>query len=301
MSLSLDKNDITARINKISSIEELEKLRIEYIGKKGFLSHEMQSLSLLSIEEKKIKGQELNLFKSFFEQTINNKKSDLDISALNEKLENEQIDTTLPPRDFNTGKIHPISQTIYKIIDIFSSMGFSVESGPDIETDFNNFTALNIPSHHPAREMQDTFYIEDKINNEDKVLRTHTSPVQVRTMLETKPPIRIIVPGRTYRSDSDATHTPMFHQVEGLLIDNSSSMAHLKGCLIDFLKEFFEINDLQYRFRPSYFPFTEPSAEMDIAFTKNNDVWKVGAGDQWLEILGCGMVHPKVLKNAPKG
>ena len=296
MSLSLDKNDITARINKISSIEELEKLRIEYIGKKGFLSNEMQSLSLLSIEEKKIKGQELNLFKSFFEQTINNKKSDLEISALNEKLENEQIDATLPPRDFNTGKIHPISQTIYKIIDIFSSMGFSVESGPDIETDFNNFTALNIPSHHPAREMQDTFYIEDKINNEDKVLRTHTSPVQVRTMLETKPPIRIIVPGRTYRSDSDATHTPMFHQVEGLLIDNSSSMAHLKGCLIDFLKEFFEINDLQYRFRPSYFPFTEPSAEMDIAFTKNNDVWKVGAGDQWLEILGCGMVHPKVLE-----
>ena len=237
MSLSLDKNDITARINKISSIEELEKLRIEYIGKKGFLSNEMQSLSLLSIEEKKIKGQELNLFKSFFEQTINNKKSDLEISALNEKLENEQIDATLPPRDFNTGKIHPISQTIYKIIDVFSSMGFSVESGPDIETDFNNFTALNIPSHHPAREMQDTFYIEDKINNEDKVLRTHTSPVQVRTMLETKPPIRIIVPGRTYRSDSDATHTPMFHQVEGLLIDNSSSMAHLKGCLIDFLKD----------------------------------------------------------------
>ena len=248
MSLSLDKNDITARINKISSIEELEKLRIEYIGKKGFLSNEMQSLSLLSIEEKKIKGQELNLFKSFFEQTINNKKSDLEISALNEKLENEQIDATLPPRDFNTGKIHPISQTIYKIIDIFSSMGFSVESGPDIETDFNNFTALNIPSHHPAREMQDTFYIEDKINNEDKVLRTHTSPVQVRTMLETKPPIRIIVPGRTYRSDSDATHTPMFHQVEGLLIDNSSSMAHLKGCLIDFLKEFFEIKIICYLF-----------------------------------------------------
>ena len=297
MSLSLDKNDIAARINKISSMEELEKIRIEYIGKKGFLSLEMQSLSSLSIEEKKIKGRELNLFKSFLEQTINNKKSNLEISALNKKLENEHIDATLPPRDFSTGKIHPISQSIYKIIDIFSSMGFSVESGPDIETDFNNFTALNIPSHHPAREMQDTFYIEDKINNEDKVLRTHTSPVQVRTMLETKPPIRIIVPGRTYRSDSDATHTPMFHQVEGLLIDDSSSMAHLKGCLIDFLKEFFEINDLQYRFRPSYFPFTEPSAEMDVAFTKKNDVMKVGEGDQWLEILGCGMVNPKVLEN----
>jgi len=297
MSLSLDKNDITARINKISSVEELEKLRIEYIGKKGSLSLEMQSLSSLSIEKKKIKGQELNVFKSFLEQAINNKKIDLEISALNAKLENEQIDVTLPSRDFNTGKIHPISQTIYKIIDIFSSMGFSVESGPDIETDFNNFTALNIPSHHPAREMQDTFYIEDKTNNEDKVLRTHTSPVQVRTMLETKPPIRIIVPGRTYRSDSDATHTPMFHQVEGLLIDDSSSMSHLKGCLIDFLKEFFEINDLQYRFRPSYFPFTEPSAEMDVAFTKKNNVMKVGEGDQWLEILGCGMVNPKVLEN----
>ena len=291
MSLSLDKNDITARINKISSIEELEKLRIEYIGKKGFLSNEMQSLSLLSIEEKKIKGQELNLFKSFFEQTINNKKSDLEISALNEKLENEQIDATLPPRDFNTGKIHPISQTIYKVIEIFGAMDFSVKTGPDIESDFNNFTALNIPAHHPAREMQDTFYIDDKI------LRTHTSPVQVRTMLESKPPIRIIVPGRTYRSDSDATHTPMFHQVEGLLIDESSTMAHLKGCLIDFLKEFFEISDLKYRFRPSYFPFTEPSAEMDIAFTKKDNVLKVGEGDDWLEILGCGMVNPNVLEN----
>jgi phenylalanyl-tRNA synthetase alpha chain len=170
-------------------------------------------------------------------------------------------------------------------------MDFSVKTGPDIESDFNNFTALNIPAHHPAREMQDTFYINEK------VLRTHTSPVQVRTMLESKPPIRIIVPGRTYRSDSDATHTPMFHQVEGLLIDGSSTMAHLKGCLIDFLKEFFEISDLKYRFRPSYFPFTEPSAEMDIAFTKKDNVLKVGEGDDWLEILGCGMVNPNVLEN----
>ena len=197
----------------------------------------------------------------------------------------------MSPRDFNTGKIHPISQTIYKVIEIFGSMGFSVKSGPDIESDFNNFTALNIPDHHPAREMQDTFYIDDK------VLRTHTSPVQVRTMLNTKPPIRIIVPGRTYRSDYDSTHTPMFHQVEGLLIDESSNMAHLKGCLIDFLKEFFEIKDLKYRFRPSYFPFTEPSAEMDIAFTKKDNVIKLGEGNEWLEILGCGMVNPKVLQN----
>ena len=176
-------------------------------------------------------------------------------------------------------------------------MGFSVESGPDIETDFNNFTALNIPSHHPAREMQDTFYIEGESGDEDRVLRTHTSPVQVRSMLDSKPPIRIIVPGRTYRSDSDATHTPMFHQIEGLLIDETSTMAHLKGCLIDFLKEFFEIEDLQYRFRPSYFPFTEPSAEMDVAFTKKNNVLNIGEGHGWLEILGCGMVNPRVLEN----
>jgi len=232
MSLSLDKSIILQEIASASSIEDIEKLRIFYLGKKGLISLEMKFLSALSIEVKKIKGQELNIFKSFFEKELLNKKNNIVGNQLNEKLEKEKIDISLPPRDFNTGKIHPISQTIYKIIDIFASMGFSVKNGPDIESDFNNFTALNIPSHHPAREMQDTFYIEDK------VLRTHTSPVQVRTMLESKPPIRIIVPGRTYRSDSDATHTPMFHQVEGLLIDESSTMAHLKGCLIDFLKQF---------------------------------------------------------------
>ena len=291
MSLSLDKNIFLKEINNVSSIEEIEKLRVHYLGKKGLISVEMKSLSLLSIEEKKIKGQELNILKSLFEKELQNKKSDLESTELNEKLEKEKIDTSLPPRDYNTGKIHPISQTIYKIIEIFGSIGFSVKSGPDIESDFNNFTALNIPDHHPAREMQDTFYIDDK------VLRTHTSPVQVRTMLNSETPIRIIVPGRTYRSDYDATHTPMFHQVEGLLIDDSSNMAHLKGCLIDFLKEFFEIKDLKYRFRPSYFPFTEPSAEMDIAFTKRDNIIKVGEGDEWLEVLGCGMVNPKVLQN----
>ena len=291
MSLSLDKNIILQEINKVSSIDEVEKLRIHYLGKKGLISLEMKSLSSLSTEEKKIKGQELNTFKSFLENQLLNKKNNFENKELNERLEKEKIDTSLPPRDFNTGKIHPISQTIFKVIDIFGSMGFSVKSGPDIETDFNNFTALNIPDHHPAREMQDTFYIDEK------VLRTHTSPVQVRTMLNSKPPLRIIVPGRTYRSDYDATHTPMFHQVEGLLIDNSSNMSHLKGCLIDFLKEFFEIKDLKYRFRPSYFPFTEPSAEMDIAFTKKDNVIKVGEGNEWLEILGCGMVNSKVLEN----
>ena len=291
MSLKLDKNGVIEEINKISLIEDLEKLRIKYLGKKGLISLEMKSLSSLTIEEKKTRGQELNAFKSFFEKELINKKNVIEKLAINEKLQKEKIDISLPSRDYDSGKIHPISQTIYKIIDIFASMGFSVRSGPDIETDFNNFTALNIPEHHPAREMQDTFYIEDK------VLRTHTSPVQVRTMLESKPPIRIIVPGKTYRSDSDSTHTPMFHQVEGLLIDDSSTMAHLKGCLVDFLKDFFEINDLKYRFRPSYFPFTEPSAEMDIAYTKKDNVLKFGEGDDWLEILGCGMVNPVVLDN----
>ena len=176
-------------------------------------------------------------------------------------------------------------------------MNFSVETGPDIETDFNNFSALNIPSHHPAREMQDTFYIEKKDNSDGNVLRTHTSPVQVRTMLSSKPPIRIIVPGRTYRSDSDATHTPMFHQVEGLVVDQKSTLADLKSTLVTFLKEFFEIDNIKYRFRPSYFPFTEPSAEMDVAFTKKNNVYKIGKGKDWLEILGCGMINPRVLDN----
>ena len=291
MSIKLDKQIILEELKLISSIDLLEALRIKYLGKKGLISLEMKSLSSLSIDEKKIKGQQLNTFKSFFEKEIQNKRSEIETSSINEKLRKENIDATLPPRNFETGRLHPISQTTYKIIEIFGNMGFSVKSGPDIETDFNNFTALNIPDHHPAREMQDTFYLDKK------VLRTHTSPVQVRTMLESKPPIRIIVPGRTYRSDSDSTHTPMFHQVEGLLIDEKSTMSHLKGCLIDFLKEFFEISDLKYRFRPSYFPFTEPSAEMDIAYTKTNNVLKFGEGDKWLEILGCGMVNPIVLEN----
>jgi len=297
MSTTLDKSDIENKINKVSSLIELEELRVQYLGKKGLLTIEMKSLSSMSTEEKKEKGKKLNSIKSFLENELLKKKNSIANLSINELVKKENIDVTLPSRNYQSGKIHPISQSIYKIINIFSSMGFSVKSGPDIESDFNNFTALNIPSHHPAREMQDTFYLDVKSGEEDIVLRTHTSPVQVRVMLNSKPPIRIIVPGRTYRSDSDATHTPMFHQMEGLLIDESSSMAHLKGCLIDFLKEFFEINDLKYRFRPSYFPFTEPSAEMDVAFTKKNNVLKIGKGDQWLEILGCGMVNPCVLEN----
>ena len=256
----------------------------------------MKLLSNLTIDQKKIKGQELNKLKTFIEDAVNDHKMLIENKKLEEKLKNESVDVTLPHNEEVAGKIHPITQTIFSIIEIFGNLNYSVEAGPDIESDFNNFSALNIPTHHPAREMQDTFYVNNS-NGEDNVLRTHTSPVQVRTMLKSKPPIKIIVPGRTYRSDSDSTHTPMFHQVEGLLVNKDATMADLKSTLILFLKEFFEIDNLKYRFRPSYFPFTEPSAEMDVAYTKKNNVLKIGEGDDWLEILGCGMVNPKVLEN----
>ena len=296
MSLSVDTVDIKNFIKGCNSLKDLEIIRLEYLGKKGLIPSEMKLLGKLPIDQKKTKGQELNKLKSFIEDKINEQKINIENQELQKKLNNEKIDITLPHRKSFNGKIHPISQTIFSIIEIFGNLNYSVEAGPDIESDFNNFSALNIPPHHPAREMQDTFYVDNN-NEEDKVLRTHTSPVQVRTMLNSKPPIKIIVPGRTYRSDSDSTHTPMFHQVEGLVVNKEATMADLKSTLIFFLKEFFEINNLKYRFRPSYFPFTEPSAEMDVAFTKKNNVLKIGEGDDWLEILGCGMVNPKVLEN----
>ena len=296
MSLSVDNIDIKKKIDNCITLKELEVIRLEYLGKKGLLPSEMKLLGKLPIDQKKIKGQELNKLKTFIEVSINDQKILIENTELEQKLKNESIDVTLPHIEEVTGKIHPISQTIFSITEIFGNLNYSVEAGPDIESDFNNFSALNIPPHHPAREMQDTFYVNN-IDGEDNVLRTHTSPVQVRTMLNSKPPIKIIVPGRTYRSDSDSTHTPMFHQVEGLVVNKDASMADLKSTLILFLKEFFEIDNLKYRFRPSYFPFTEPSAEMDVAYTKKNNVLKIGEGDDWLEILGCGMVNPKVLEN----
>ena len=296
MSLSVDFEDIKKKIENCKTLQELEVIRLEYLGKKGLLPSEMKLLGNLPIEQKKVKGQELNKLKTFIEVSINDHKILIENTELEQKLKNERIDVTLPHTEEVTGKIHPISQTIFSITEIFGNLNYSVEAGPDIESDFNNFSALNIPPHHPAREMQDTFYVNNN-NGEDNVLRTHTSPVQVRTMLKSKPPIKIIVPGRTYRSDSDSTHTPMFHQVEGLVVNEDATMADLKSTLILFLKEFFEIDNLKYRFRPSYFPFTEPSAEMDVAYTKKNNVLKIGEGDDWLEILGCGMVNPKVLEN----
>jgi phenylalanyl-tRNA synthetase alpha chain len=296
MSLSVDSVDIKKKIENCKTLQEVEVIRLKYLGKKGLIPSEMKLLSKLSIDQKKIKGQELNKLKTFIEDAVNDHKILIENKKLEEKLKNESVDVTLPHNEEVTGKIHPISQTIFSIIEIFGNLNYSVEAGPDIESDFNNFSALNIPPHHPAREMQDTFYVNNP-KGEDNVLRTHTSPVQVRTMLKSKPPIKIIVPGRTYRSDSDSTHTPMFHQVEGLLVNKDATMADLKSTLILFLKEFFEIDNLKYRFRPSYFPFTEPSAEMDVAYTKKNNVLKIGEGDDWLEILGCGMVNPKVLEN----
>ena len=296
MSLSVDTVDIKKKIDNCKTLKELEVIRLEYLGKKGLLPAEMKLLGKLPIDQKKIKGQELNKLKTFIEVSINDQKILIENTELEQKLKNESIDVTLPHIEEVTGKIHPISQTIFSITEIFGNLNYSVEAGPDIESDFNNFSALNIPPHHPAREMQDTFYVNNS-DGEDNVLRTHTSPVQVRTMLKSKPPIKIIVPGRTYRSDSDSTHTPMFHQVEGLVVNKDATMADLKSTLILFLKEFFEIDNLKYRFRPSYFPFTEPSAEMDVAYTKKNNVLKIGEGDDWLEILGCGMVNPKVLEN----
>ena len=209
-------------------------------------------------------------------------------------MEKEKVDVTLPERPFTQGKIHPVSQVIDEISSIFSEVGFSVEEGPDVENEYNNFTALNTPDHHPARDMHDTFYLDEK---KELLLRTHTSPVQIRTMLKDKPPFKIIAPGRTYRSDSDQTHSPMFHQVEGLHIDQNINMGHLKGCLNYFIKEFFEVDKIKMRFRPSHFPFTEPSAEVDIGYKIKDGKIIIGEGDKWLEILGCGMVHPNVLKN----
>ena len=279
---------------KINSKEELQNLKSEFFGKNGLISAQFKKMGTLSESEKISFAKELNNLKSIVTSKIDNKFKDLESDLINEKLKGEKIDVTLPTRSQLNGKIHPVSQVIDEISSIFSEIGFSVAEGPDVETEYNNFTALNTPDDHPARDMHDTFYLD---KNKKTLLRTHTSPVQIRTMLKNKPPIKIIVPGRTYRCDSDQTHAPMFHQLEGLHIDKNISMAHLKGCLNYFIKEFFEIKKIKMRFRPSHFPFTEPSAEVDIGYSLDKGKIIIGEGDKWLEILGCGMVHPNVLKN----
>ena len=292
----LDKiNSIfNAKIDSIKSKDELQNLKTEFFGKNGQITNQFKNLGSLSAEEKKKFASSLNKLKDSLSSQIEEKNLEIETQEINEKLKSEKIDVTLPIRSFRQGKIHPVSQVIDEISSIFSEIGFSVEEGPDVETEHNNFTALNTPEDHPARDMHDTFYLNE---NKKTLLRTHTSPVQIRTMLKDKPPFKIIVPGRTYRCDSDQTHAPMFHQLEGLHIDKNITMSHLKGCLNYFVKEFFEVKNIKMRFRPSHFPFTEPSAEVDIGYKIDNGRIIIGEGDKWLEILGCGMVHPNVLRN----
>lgn len=291
------KNEVLIKIKEANSLDDLENLRVQVLGKKGSITSLMKQLGSLEPDKRREAGQILNGLQKNIIESIDNKKSSLEETYLNEKLKNEALDITLPTRPENIGRIHPLSKTMDEVISIFAQMGFTVAEGPDIESDFYNFTALNIPQEHPARQEHDTFYFNEDENGERKVLRTHTSPVQIRTMEKLKPPLRVIVPGRTYRSDHDATHSPMFHQCEGLVIGDKLNMSHLKGCLIDFCRIFFGVDDLPVRFRPSYFPFTEPSAEVDIGCSRKSGELIIGEGDEWLEILGSGMVNPRVLQN----
>jgi phenylalanyl-tRNA synthetase alpha chain len=277
----------TSAIDEIQStndMEELESLRVQYLGKKGVLTEQLKELGKLPKEERPEAGQKINQVKVRIQQALETRKTSLKEAEINQQLESETLDVTLPGRGQNSGGLHPITLTLKRIENYFKQFGFVVEEGPEIEDEFHNFEALNIPDHHPARAMHDTFYFDDKL-----LLRTHTSSVQIHVMQEQKPPIRIIAPGRVYRCDSDPTHSPMFHQVEGLLVDEHVSFVDLKGIIVDFLQSFFEDENLRVRFRPSYFPFTEPSAEIDIGMLdKQSNTIK------WLEVMGCGMVHPNV-------
>jgi phenylalanyl-tRNA synthetase alpha chain len=277
----------------------LEAARIAALGKKGSVSELLKTLGAMTPNERKEKGPLINGLKDKVTEAIAAKRTYLRRAAMGAQLAADTVDVTLPvcmpPAE--RGRIHPVSQVIDEITAIFADMGFAIAEGPDIETDFNNFTALNFPPGHPAREMHDTFFFNPKPDGERLLLRTHTSPVQIRTMQAQKPPIKVIIPGRTYRCDSDQTHTPMFHQVEGLVIDKSSHLGHLKWILAEFCKAFFEVDDVKMRFRPSYFPFTEPSLEVDIQCDRSGGEVRFGEGTDWLEILGCGMVHPNVLRN----
>jgi len=283
-----------AKIDSLKTKDDLQNIKTEFFGKNGQITQQFKSLGSLDPENRKEFASRLNKIKDDLTNQLEQKNIEIEASEINEKLKNEKIDVTLPIRHERQGKIHPVSQVIDEISSIFSEIGFSVAEGPDVETEYNNFTALNTPEGHPARDMHDTFYLEE---NKKLLLRTHTSPVQIRTMLSSKPPFKIIAPGRTYRCDSDQTHAPMFHQLEGLHIDKGITMGHLKGCLDYFIKEFFEVKNVKMRFRPSHFPFTEPSAEVDIGYKIEKGKIVIGEGDKWLEVLGCGMVHPNVLKN----
>ena len=290
------RDDLLSQV-KAADLEALEDLRVLALGRSGTITKMVKGIGQLKVEDRRSAGQQLNVLKNTIADAIDARKEVLEAEVLDASLAADRIDVTLPQRPASAGRIHPISQTIDEMVAIFCEMGFTVAEGPHIETDFNNFTALNIPPEHPARQDHDTFYLPAGEDGERKVLRTHTSPVQIRTMVNEKPPIRIVVPGRTFRADHDATHSPMFHQIEGLVIDEATHMGHLKGCLEEFCRAFFDVDNLPVRFRPSYFPFTEPSAEVDIGCSREGGGLKIGAGAEWLEILGCGMVNPRVLEN----
>jgi phenylalanyl-tRNA synthetase alpha chain len=287
---------ILAGLSGAGDLRALDEVRVAALGKSGSVTGLVKSLGTLAPERRREAGQAFNLLKREVEEALATRKAELERAGLATRLAAERLDVTLPARERPEGRIHPVSQVTDEITAIFADMGFAVAEGPDVEDDWHNFGALNFPAGHPAREMHDTFFLEAEQDGAPLLLRTHTSPVQIRTMVSGKPPFRIIAPGRTYRRDSDMTHTPMFHQVEGLVIDRETHMGHLKGCLTDFVRAFFERDHVPVRFRPSFFPFTEPSAEVDIGCRRSKDELVIGEGSDWLEILGCGMVHPNVLR-----
>ncbi len=297
--LSSIERDLLAQIDAAPDEAALESLRVSTLGKKGSVSDLLKTLGRLSPEERKVQGPLINGLRDAVAAALAARREVLEGAALDARLAAERVDVSLPVREAPEarGRIHPISQVVDELTAIFADMGFRVAEGPDIETDELNFTALNFPVGHPAREMHDTFFLPPDHHGQRKVLRTHTSPVQIRTMRSEPPPIRVIIPGRTYRHDSDQTHTPMFHQVEGLVIDRHANLANLKWVLVEFCKAFFEVEDVKMRFRPSFFPFTEPSMEVDIQCSRRGDEIRFGEGEDWLEILGCGMVHPNVLRH----
>ncbi len=307
--LSKLEAELTAAIAAAPDGQALEAIRVSALGKSGSISDLLKTLGAMSPDERRERGPLINGLRDRVQIAIAARRATLDAAELDAKLAAERVDLSLPPPPRRKGSVHPTMQVMDEMIAVFAEMGFSVAEGPDIETDFNNFTALNFPPKHPAREMHDTFFLPEDERGERKVLRTHTSPVQVRLMRAVneqlpawiasgqEPPIRVIVPGRTFRKDSDQTHTPMFHQIEGLVIDKAIHMGHLKWTLETFIARFFETSEVVTRFRPHHFPFTEPSAEMDVRCDRSGGEVKIGQGDDWLEILGCGMVHPNVLRN----
>jgi phenylalanyl-tRNA synthetase alpha chain len=293
MSLENILSDFNSQFENVENKSQIDDLRVNFLGKKSALNDLFGQLKNLTAEEKKAFGAKINDTRNFISQKIEDKKNYFENLELNQKLSGEKIDISAPVRLENQGSIHPINKVMFEIEKIFSNLGFEFAHGPEIEDDFHNFTALNMPKDHPARQMQDTFYLQDS----ELLLRTHTSNTQIRKMLSTKPPLKVCALGRVFRRDSDQTHTPMFHQFEGFVVDKKVNMGHLKATLENFLEEFFEVKNLELRFRPSFFPFTEPSAEVDINYSIENGKIKIGKGDKFMEILGCGMINRNVLQN----